>query len=210
VVRPIQNLAAIARAISAGDLSRDAATASRDELGDLGNAFNTMTARLRHLLADLEQRVADRTAALEAALHEVQTRAIEQERLLAENARQRETILRLSVPVLPISRRTLVMPLVGELDSGRLQLIQERVLQAIQVSSARYVILDITGVPVVDSQVAQGLLVAIQAAQLLGAEVVLVGIRPEVAQSIVGLGMDLQGVRTSSDLQSALGHIAVR
>jgi rsbT co-antagonist protein RsbR len=209
VVRPIQNLAAIARAISASDLSRDAATTSRDELGDLGNAFNTMTARLRSLLADLEQRVTDRTAALEAALNEVQTRAVEQERLLAENTRQREMILRLSVPVLPISRRTLVMPLVGELDSGRLQLIQERVLQAIQVSSARYLILDITGVPVVDSQVAQGLLVAVQAAQLLGAEVVLVGIRPEVAQSIVGLGVDLQGMRTSSDLQSALGHIAV-
>jgi rsbT co-antagonist protein RsbR len=209
VARPIRGLAATARAISAGDLSRDAAVTSRDELGDLANAFNTMTARLRHLLADLEQRVADRTAALADALHEVQARAIEQERLLAENARQRETIHGLSVPVLPISTHTLVMPLVGELDGARLHLIREQALQALEHSSARYLVLDITGVPIVDSQVAQGLLAVVQAARLLGAAVMLVGIRPEVAQAIVGLGIDLQGVYTSSDLQTALDRITI-
>jgi rsbT co-antagonist protein RsbR len=209
VVRPIQNLAATSRAISAGDLSRDAAVTSRDELGDLANAFNTMTSRLRHLLADLEQRVADRTAALADALNEVQTRAIEQEQLLAENTRQRETIHGLSVPVLPLSTHTLVMPLVGELDGARLRLIQEQALHALEHSSARYLVLDITGVPIVDSQVAQGLLAVVQAARLLGAEVMLVGIRPEVAQAIVGLGIDLQGVHTSSDLQTALDSIAI-
>jgi rsbT co-antagonist protein RsbR len=208
VVRPILGMVATARAISAGDLSRDAAVTSRDELGDLANAFNTMTLRLRHLLADLEQRVADRTSALATALSEVQDRAIEQERLLTENARQRETIHGLSVPVLPISTHTLVMPLVGELDSARLRLIQEQALHALEHSSARYLVLDITGVPIVDSQVAQGLLAVVQAARLLGAEVMLVGIRPEVAQAIVGLGIDLQGVHTSSDLQTALDRIA--
>jgi anti-anti-sigma regulatory factor/HAMP domain-containing protein len=209
VVRPIQNLATTARAISAGDLTRDAAVTSRDELGDLANAFNSMTSRLRHLLADLEQRVADRTAALADALNEVQTRAIEQERLLAENLRQRETIHGLSVPVLPISTHTLVMPLVGELDGARLRLIQEQALHVLEHSSARYLVLDITGVPIVDSQVAQGLLAVVQAARLLGAEVLLVGIRPEVAQAIVGLGISLQGVYTSSDLQTALNRIAI-
>jgi anti-anti-sigma regulatory factor/HAMP domain-containing protein len=209
VVRPIRSLAVTARAISAGDLSRDAAVTSRDELGDLAGAFNTMTARLRQLLADLEQRVADRTVALETALDEVQTRAVEQERLLAQNTRQSETIRGLSVPVLPISRHTLVMPLVGELDSARLQLIQEQALKALEHSSARCLVLDITGVPIVDSQVAQGFLSVVQAARLLGAKVMLVGIRPEVAQSIVGLGLDIQGIQTSSDLQTMLGHIAV-
>jgi rsbT co-antagonist protein RsbR len=209
MVRPIQNLAATARAISAGNLSRDAAVTSRDELGDLASAFNAMTSRLRHLLADLEQRVADRTAALADALNEVQIRAIEQQRLLAENTHQRATIRGLSVPVLPISTHTLVMPLVGELDGARLRLIQEQALHALERSSARYLVLDITGVPIVDSQVAQGLLAVVQAARLLGAEVMLVGIRPEVAQAIVGLGIDLQGVRTSSDLQTAVDRIAV-
>ncbi len=208
VVRPIQNLAATARAISAGDLSRDATVTSRDEIGDLASAFNSMTARLRDLLTDLEQRVADRTTALEGALGEVQTRAAEQDRLLAENERQRETILGLSVPVLPINQDTLVMPLVGELDTARLQMVQEQALQAIERTSARQVILDITGVPLVDSQVAQGLFGVVQAARLLGAEILLVGVRPEVAQSIVGLGIELQGMRTSSDLQQALGRLA--
>jgi rsbT co-antagonist protein RsbR len=111
---------------------------------------------------------------------------------------------------LPISRHTLVMPLVGELDSVRLQLVQEQALLALEKTAARSLVLDITGVPVVDTTIAQGLLQVVQAARLLGAEVMLVGIRPEVAQSIVGLGIDLQYTRTSSDLQTALGHIVVR
>jgi rsbT co-antagonist protein RsbR len=209
VVRPVQDLAATARGITAGDLSRDATVTSRDELGDLATAFNAMTAQLRHLLTGLERQVADRTAALAAALNEVQTRAVEQERLLAENASQRETIYGLSVPVLPISTHTLVMPLVGELDGARLQLVQAQALQHLERSSARYLVLDITGVPLVDSQVALGLLAVVQAARLLGAQVMLVGIRPEVAQAIVGLGLDFQSMRTSSDLQTALDRIAV-
>jgi rsbT co-antagonist protein RsbR len=209
VVRPIQSLSTTARAISAGDLSRDAVVTSRDELGDLGHAFNTMTSRLRHLLADLEQQVADRTAALETALNEVQARAIEQERLLEENTRQRETIHGLSVPVLPLNTYTLAMPLVGVLDNARLHLVKDQALRALERSSAHYLVLDVTGVPIVDSEVAQGLMAVVRAARLLGTEVVLVGIRPEVAQAIVGLGLDLQGTRTSSDLQTALDQIAV-
>lgn len=140
VVRPIQGLAATARAISAGDLSRDAMVTGRDELGDLATAFNTMTSRLRDLLADLEKRVADRTAALEGALDEVRNRALEQERLLTENSSQRETIRGLSVPVLPISTHTLVMPLVGELDSARLHTVQEQALRALERSRARHLV----------------------------------------------------------------------
>jgi rsbT co-antagonist protein RsbR len=165
---------------------------------------------LRDAQANLEAQVAERTAALQVALEEVQARAAEQERLLVENAEQRSTIYELSVPVLPISAHTLVMPLVGALDTMRLRQVQERALQAIERSSARFLVLDITGVPIVDSQVAQGLLATIQAARLLGAEVSLVGIRPEVAQAIVGLGLDLGEVRTSSDLRMALGKFIVR
>jgi rsbT co-antagonist protein RsbR len=153
---------------------------------------------------DLEMRVQERTIALQRALTEVETRATEQARLLEENQQQREAIRDLSVPVLPVSAATLVMPLVGTLDTTRLALAQQQALNALEHSHARYLMLDITGVPLVDSQVAQGLIVVVQAARLLGAEVVLVGVRPEVAQAIVGLGIELPGIRTFRDLQSAI------
>jgi rsbT co-antagonist protein RsbR len=158
---------------------------------------------------DLEATVAERTAALQMALQDVQARADAQARLLDEVQQQRILLRELSVPVIPISESTLIMPLVGALDSTRLQQIQEQALRALEHKSARYLVLDITGVPVVDSQVAQGLLSVVQAARLLGAQVLLVGIRPEVAQAIVGLGLDLREIYTASDLQSALSHIAL-
>jgi rsbT co-antagonist protein RsbR len=157
--------------------------------------------------AGLEQTIAERTAALQTALEEVQARSDEQARLLEEVQHQRVLLRELSVPVIPISTTTLIMPLVGALDTTRLRQLQEQALRALEHRSARYLVLDITGVPIVDSQVAQGLLSVVQAARLLGAQVMLVGIRPEVAQAIVGLGLDLREIYTASDLQSALGHI---
>jgi rsbT co-antagonist protein RsbR len=143
--------------------------------------------------------VAERTTALQAALAEVQARADEQALLLAELEQQRGTIREISVPVIPISATTLVMPLVGALDTARMRQVQEQ---------AHHLILDITGVPIVDDQVAKGLLTVMEAARLLGTQVMLVGIRPEVAQAIIGLGLNLQGIYTASDLQSALKHVA--
>jgi rsbT co-antagonist protein RsbR len=165
---------------------------------------------LSQLNADLESTVSERTTALQKALEDVQARSDAQAHLLAEVEQQRSTIRELSVPVIPISATTLIMPLVGALDSTRLMQIQEQALQALQRSAARHLILDITGVPIVDSQVAQGLVSVVEAARLLGTGVMLVGIRPEVAQAIVGLGLNLQGIYTASDLQSALGRIAPR
>jgi anti-anti-sigma factor len=163
---------------------------------------------LRGIRASLETSVAERTAELQAALSDVQAQAAEQRRLLAEIDQQRATIQDLSVPVIPISADTLVMPLVGALDGARLQQLQEQSLRALRRTSARTLVLDITGVPLVDSEVAQGLLMTVRSARLLGARVVLVGIRPEVAQTIVGLGIDLRDVRTFSDLHSALDRTA--
>ena len=171
-------------------------------------AAEAAAAQLEQANADLETRVGERTLALQSALAEVEQRAAEQARLLEENQQQREMIRDLSVPVLPISAATLVMPLVGTLDSQRLALAQEQALGAIERGHTRYLALDITGVPLVDSQVAQGLLGVVQAARLLGTEVVLVGVRPEVAQAIVGLGIELRGIRTFSDLQSAIEGVA--
>ena len=160
--------------------------------------------------ADLEQRIAERTAALQTALLEVQTQAEDQARLLAENEQQRTTIREMSVPVIPVSDTTMIVPLVGALDSGRLAQLCTQVLQAIERTITRYLILDITGVVIVDSQVAQGIILVMEAARLLGTEVILVGIRPEVAQAIVQLGLHLAGVRTFSTLQTALSSINSR
>jgi rsbT co-antagonist protein RsbR len=156
------------------------------------------------LRVSLEQQVTERTAALAQALADVETRAAEQARLLAEVEEQRITIRELSVPILPVNTTTLVMPLVGALDSARLGLAQTQALAALERTGARTLLIDVTGVPIVDTHVAQGLIAVVQAARLLGAEAVLIGIRPEVAQAVVALGLDLRMVRTARDLQSML------
>ncbi len=119
---------------------------------------------------------------------------------------QRAVIQEMTVPILPVSEKALVMPLVGSLYGERLRLIEQRALQALEQSRARYLILDITGVPVVDTEVAKVLVQVVRAARLLGSEVILVGIRPEVAQAIVGLGLTLEGMVTYSNLQSGLQY----
>ena len=110
----------------------------------------------------------------------------------------------LSTPLIPITQNVVVMPLIGSIDSRRAQQVLDTLLQGITERRARIAILDITGVPLVDTQVAGALIRAAQAAQLLGAQVVLTGIRPEVAQTLVGLGTELQGIVTRSDLQSGI------
>jgi anti-anti-sigma regulatory factor/HAMP domain-containing protein len=203
---PMVNLMKTATRIAAGERDVQAAVSGSREVAGLAAAFNSMTSQLRQSLEGLEQSVADRTADLQQALDEVEARAREQERLLEENRQQRETIREMSVPVLPVTDSTLVMPLVGALDAERLRLLQDQALRGIERSRARTLILDITGVPIVDSQVAQGLIVVVQAARLLGAEVLLVGIRPEVAQAIVTLGLSLAGLHTYNNLQGALNQ----
>lgn len=153
---------------------------------------------------ELEGRVAERTAALREALAEAEQRAAEQARLLSENAQQRESLRAMSVPVLPVAARTLVMPLVGVLDPERLALVQEQALAAIAAHRANTLLVDITGVPFVDAQIAHGLLAVIGAARLLGAHTTLIGVRPEVAQTLVSTGVDLAHLRTARDLQAAL------
>jgi rsbT co-antagonist protein RsbR len=130
------------------------------------------------------------------------------ERKLAQRTVQAQTALltELSTPVIPLSDDVLVMPLIGAIDSRRAQQVMEALLEGVAASQARFAILDITGVPVVDTQVANTLVRVAQAVALLGARVVLTGIRPEVAQTIVGLGVDLRGVVTHSTLQSGIAY----
>ncbi len=126
-------------------------------------------------------------------------------RLQEEIIRVQEAALReLSTPLIPISDTVMVMPLIGAMDSRRAQQVIEELLKGIAVHHAQVAILDITGVPVVDIQVADGLIRAAQAVKLLGAQVILTGIRPEVAQTLVGLSTDLSGLITRSTLQSGI------
>ncbi len=207
---PLTALTHTAERIAAGERDLQAAVRGPREIHVLARVFNIMTAQLEKSLETLEHRVAQRTADLQAALAEVQARAREQARLLEENAQQRQVIRELSVPVLPVTSDILVMPLIGAIDTERLSDIQERALHALQRSRARYLLVDITGVPVVDSQVAQGLIAIARMTRLLGADMILIGIRPEVAQTIVGLGLDLSAFRTAADLQTVLRDLAVR
>jgi PAS domain S-box-containing protein len=110
----------------------------------------------------------------------------------------------LSTPLIPITQAVVVMPLIGSIDSRRAQQVLDTLLHGISERGARIAILDITGVPIVDTHVAGALIRAAQSAQLLGAQVVLTGIRPEVAQTLVGMGTELHGIVTRSDLQSGI------
>jgi rsbT co-antagonist protein RsbR len=159
---------------------------------------------LEELRCGLEQAVGERTAELRAALAEVEARAESEARLRREAEEQRALARGMSVPVLPVSAGTLVVPLVGDLDAQRIEDLQVRALGAVERSGCGRLVLDITGVPIVDTHVAQGLIQTMSALRLLGAEAVLVGIRPEVAQSLVSLGVDLGDFTTFADLQIAL------
>jgi rsbT co-antagonist protein RsbR len=140
-------------------------------------------------------------------MREEQALEIERAQLQEERIRIQELALReLSTPLLAVSDHTVVMPLIGAIDSRRAQQVIETLLEGITSYSADIAILDITGVTVVDTQVANALLRAAQAVRLLGARVVLTGIRPEIAQTLVGLGADLSEVVTRSSLQSGIAY----
>jgi rsbT co-antagonist protein RsbR len=132
-----------------------------------------------------------------------QDRAEWQERVIAA---QQETLRELSTPLIPIAEGVVAMPLIGSIDSNRARQMLDTLLGGVSSLRAEIAILDITGVPVVDSQVADTILQAAQAVQLLGARVVLTGIRPEVAQTLVNLGASLNNIVTRSDLQSGIAY----
>jgi rsbT co-antagonist protein RsbR len=206
LMRPIAALQSATSRLAGGDLGVRVQLQRADELGMLGRHFDEMA-----------ETIQQRTSAIEAQHARANTARIEAETARTEIAEQlatidaqRNVIREMSVPVLPLSQSALVLPLVGALDSERLALVQEQALRSIEQLSARYLILDITGVPIVDTAVAQGLIQVVQAARLLGSEVVLVGIRPEVAQAVVGLGIHLNDIATRSTLQSGITYVLGR
>ncbi len=164
----------------------------------------TLARQLTQANQDLETRIAERTAALQAALAESEQRQAALAAALAENERQRREIQAMSVPVLAVRDGMLVMPLIGALDGERIALAQQRALQAIEQAQGRLLLLDITGVPFLDQTAADGLIALAQSARLLGAQVVLIGVSPEVAQTLVSLGIDLSNLQIARDLRDVV------
>jgi rsbT co-antagonist protein RsbR len=118
--------------------------------------------------------------------------------------RQQEAIRELSTPVLQLRERLLILPIIGLLDSARAKQLTESLLQQVREKRARVVVMDVTGVPNVDSQVANHLIRSVAAARLMGAQVIVTGLSAEVAQSLVTLGVDLSMLNTVGDLQGGL------
>lgn len=119
-------------------------------------------------------------------------------------ARQQEELLELSTPVVKLWEGILAVPMIGTLDSARTQVVMETLLQRIVESGAQIAILDITGVPTVDTLVAQHLLKTVTAIRLMGSDCIISGVRPQIAQTIVHLGVNLQGISTKATLADAL------
>jgi len=175
------------RPVDMSEVSRD------DELGALANIvrrvareLNRSRRRDRHARTELDRRIKELE---EAHAH--------QEKLL-------ETILELSSPVLNVHEGVLLLPLIGTVDATRAEHLTRRLLERISSSNSPVVILDITGVPSIDGEVAALLLRAARAASLLGARTILSGVSPAVARVAVELGVDLSSMTPSGDLKAAL------
>lgn len=123
--------------------------------------------------------------------------------------RQQQEMLELSTPVVELWTGILALPLIGTLDSARTQIVMQNLLEAVVARGADLAIIDITGVPTVDTLVAQHLLKTVAAARLMGAECIISGIRPQIAQTIIHLGVDLGSVITKANLADAF-RLALR
>jgi rsbT co-antagonist protein RsbR len=134
-------------------------------------------------------------------LHTVKTFQKTREEVIG---RQQQELLELSTPVVKLWDGILALPMIGTLDSARTQVVMESLLQKIVETESQIAIIDITGVPTVDTLVAQHLLKTVTALRLMGADCIISGVRPQIAQTIVHLGVDLQGVTTKANLADAL------
>jgi rsbT co-antagonist protein RsbR len=124
--------------------------------------------------------------------------------------RQTQELLEISVPVVPLWEGVLSLPIIGTLDSGRAQAITEKLLFELTRTASRHALLDISGVPAVDTQTAQYLAKTVAAARLMGAECIVTGIRPAIAQTMVALGIDLATIQTHFSMAEGLRYCLSR
>jgi rsbT co-antagonist protein RsbR len=163
---------------------------------------------LELLRASLEETVAERTASLQAEITRSEQREARLAQALHELQMNQALVRDLSSPVLPVLQGVLVAPLVGAIDMERAEQFSQHILTQVEQQRANHVIIDITGMPLVDTQVAQTLLQTADAVGLLGAKAILVGVRPEVAQTLVALGARLDNLPTYADLREAVARLA--
>jgi anti-anti-sigma regulatory factor/HAMP domain-containing protein len=187
---PIKRVTDAARRIAAGDLSQRLGRASADEIGQLAQSFDSMAESLEARIASEQQAQAERLQ-------------LQEQVILSQAAHLQE----LSTPLIPLTSTVLLLPLIGAIDSRRAELIFETLLRGVAERRARTVILDLTGVPIIDTQVAQALLRAAQGVRLMGAAAMLAGIRAEVAQTLVVLGADLSNLPVYANLQTAITEV---
>ena len=219
-------LSALRSAVQDGDLTNVTGPKWREVLDTLANLSRsrarqgftpTQTASFvfslkRPLFALLKQELADDPAALaqetwtitvlldQLGLHTAETFIKNREEIIS---RQQEEMLELSTPVVKLWDGVLALPMIGTLDSARTQIVMESLLQRIVETGAEVAIIDITGVPTVDTLVAQHLIKTVTAARLMGADCIISGIRPQIAQTIVHLGVELGDIATKATLADA-------
>jgi rsbT co-antagonist protein RsbR len=193
-------------------------SAERTRQGFSPTATATFVLSLKEPLFDAIRATLTRPDEIAAALWEItliidslalHTTEVAQAARDATIRRQQTEMLELSTPVVTLWRGVLALPLIGTLDSERTQVVMESLLERIVETGATIAILDITGVPTVDTLVAQHLLKTVAAARLMGADCVISGIRPQIAQTIVHLGVDLNSVTTKATLADAFA-VALR
>jgi anti-anti-sigma factor len=200
---PLKRLVGATHQLQQGNYTGvDAALHDQSEIGLLAGAFHTMAQNLQGERAEVTRQQR------ELKQHNEQLQQAYQELRQATEAREQmaATVRLLSVPVIPVLQGVIVLPLVGEIDTERAQSLMGRITEGVVAHRARMVILDITGVPFVDSHTAQMLQRAAASAKLLGARCVLVGVTPEVAQTLVSSGSELAEFTTMADLRSATAY----
>lgn len=153
---------------------------------------------------NLEQAVNNRTADLQHALSDVRERELRLTQTLQKLSASQELVRSLSAPIIPILPSVIVVPLAGILDGEQAQRLMQQVLERISAQRSRDLILDITGVPIMDSHVANVVIQIAQAVKLLGTRTLLVGVRPEVAQTLVALNIEFGDLEVFADLQDAV------
>lgn len=207
IVKPVETLAHATGAVSTGDLEQQVAVTRNDELGMLQHNFNEMIASLRQQQADIanrNQQIEQSSAELAERSQQIESRNQELQASLATQQSLLGTINRLAAPMLPVLTGAVVLPLIGQVDTHRATQIMETLLDGVEQRRARIAILDVTGLAQVNDQVINLLLEAAQAVRLLGAEVMLVGVSPMIAELIVRQDVDLRQLATYPDLESAV------